>query len=346
MIERLNSKELAFICNQMNIILDSGVAIQDGLEVLQEDTNNKSAKKILASLINGIEDKKALNVVMKESKVFPVYMINMVRIGEMTGKLEEVFGLLSEYYSSEDDMKSAIKSAIFRPVMLLIMLFFVVAVLVIKIIPTFSEIFKQLNIQVSEEFNKSLTLSINMGLGVLIVIAVTIGCLLIGMILVSTNKGKEIFKVIIDKSIFTKVISKKIALSKFCMAMTLMIKSGVDTTEALEYVQDVISSKRIKRKISKCHKSVLDNKGFIESILEENIFTGMQNQMLKVSYKTGSYENTWEKISKTYSKEVDESLENMLQAIEPIMVSIMTIVIGTILVSVMLPLMGIMTSIS
>lgn len=346
MIEKLNSKELAFICNQMNVILDSGVSIQDGLEVLQEDTKNKSAKKILDVLINGIEDKKALHVVMKESKVFPNYMVNMVRIGELTGKLEEVFCMLSEYYSTEDDMKSAIKSAIFRPVMLLIMLFFVVAVLVIKIIPTFADIFRQLNIQISEEFNKSMNISINMGLIVLILIAIIIGFLLIGMLLVSTNKGKELFKLVVDKSLFTKGMSRKIALSKFCMAMTLMIKSGVDTTEALEYVQELISSKRIRNKVKKCHSSVLDNKGFIESIIEEKIFTSMQNQMLKVSYKTGSYENTWDKISKSYSKEVDDSLESMLQAIEPIMVSVMTIVIGTILISVMLPLMGIMTSIS
>lgn len=345
MIEKLNSKELAFICHQMSIILDSGVSIQNGLEVLQEDTKNKSAKKILDVLILGIEDKKSLHIVMKESKVFPNYLINMVRIGEMTGKLEEVFGLLSEYYSSEDEMKSDIKSAIFRPVMLLVMLFFVVAVLVIKIIPTFSDIFKQLNIQVSEEFNKTMNLSINMGLIVLITIAIIIGCLLLGMLLVNTNKGKELFKLLVDTSIFTRSMSRKIALSKFCTAMTLMIKSGVDTTEALEYVQDVISSKKLKNKIKKCHTQVLDNKGFIESIIDEKIFSSMHNQMLKVSYKTGAYESTWEKISKSYTKDANDSLEEMLQAIEPMMVSVMTIVIGTILIAVMLPLMGIMTSI-
>ena len=127
--------------------------------------------------------------------------------------------------------------------------------------------------------------------------------------------------------------------------MTLMIKSGVDTTESLEYVQDVIISKKIKQKISRCYQDVLDNKGFVESIINEKIFPSMCNQMLKVSYKSGAYEKAWEKISKQYEKDVNESLSDIVQSIEPFMVTIMTIVIGAILISVMLPLMGIMTSI-
>lgn len=344
-IDKLNSEEVAYLCNQMNVILDAGVPLQDGLEVLLEDTKNKGAKQIIQALIEGIEEKKLLHVTMKECGVFPKYMINMVRIGEMTGKLDEVFKQLSDYYSNENDMKQSIKNAIFQPVMLLIMMFFVVAVLVIKIIPAFSEIFNNLNIQVSSEFNKTMDFAITTGLVVLLTISILVGLLLVCLLLVNTQKGKEMFKYIIDKCIFTRSIAIQISISKFCSAMTLMIKSGVDTTEALEYVQDVIMSKKIKKKVNNCYKAVLDNRGFIECLIEEKIFPGMYNQMLKVSYQSGAYEGTWEKISKQYDKEVNEELYNMIQAIEPFMVTLMTIVIGAILISVMLPLMGIMTSI-
>ena len=74
-IEKLNSEEVAYICNQMNTILESGVPLQDGLEVLLEDITNKSAKKIIEFIINGIEDKKSLYVILDESDVFPNYMI-------------------------------------------------------------------------------------------------------------------------------------------------------------------------------------------------------------------------------------------------------------------------------
>ena len=84
-IEKLNSEEVAYICNQMNTILESGVPLQDGLEVLLEDITNKSAKKIIEFIINGIEDKKSLYEILDESDVFPNYMIKMVKIGEMTG---------------------------------------------------------------------------------------------------------------------------------------------------------------------------------------------------------------------------------------------------------------------
>ncbi len=344
-IERLNSEEVAYICTQMNTILESGVPLQDGLEVLIEDINNKSAKSIIEFIINEIEEKKALYVILEECGVFPNYMIKMVKIGEMTGKLDEVFKLLADYYTNENDMIQSIKNAIFQPVLLLTMMFFVVAVLVIKIIPAFADIFNKLNIQVSSDFNKTMDFAVTTGLTVLITISVIIGILLIGMLVIGTKRGKEAFKFIIDRCFLTKDISQKISLSRFSFAMTLMIKSGVDTTESLEYVQDVIISRKIKRKISKCYEDVLDNKGFVESIINEKIFPSMCNQMLKVSYKSGAYEKAWEKISKQYEKDVNESLSNIIQSIEPFMVTIMTIVIGAILISVMLPLMGIMTSI-
>ena len=344
-IEKLNSEEVAYICNQMNTILESGVPLQDGLEVLLEDITNKSAKKIIEFIINGIEDKKSLYVILDESDVFPNYMIKMVKIGEMTGKLDEVFKLLADYYTNEYNMKLSIKNAIFQPVLLLTMMFFVVAVLVIKIIPAFADIFEKLNIQVSSEFNKTMDFEVTTGLTVLITISVIIGILLVGILLAGTKKGKDAFKFLIDRCIFTKEISQKVSLSRFCFAMTLMIKSGVDTTESLEYEQDVIISKKKKQKISRCYQDVLDNKGFVDSIINEKIFPSMCNQMLKVSYKSGAYEKAWEKISKQYEKDVNESLSDIVQSIEPFMVTIMTIVIGAILISVMLPLMGIMISI-
>lgn len=344
-IERLNSEEVAYLCNQMNVILDAGVPLQEGLEVLLEDIHNKGARQIIQCIIDGIENKKLLHITLKECGVFPKYMINMVRIGEMTGKLDEVFGQLAEYYYNENEMKQEIKNAIFQPIMLLIMMFFVVAVLVIKIIPAFADIFNNLNIQLSGDFSKAMDFAITTGLVILLTISVLVGLLLVCMLLVNTQKGKELFKYVLDKCIFTKGIARKISISKFCSAMTLMIKSGVDTTEALEYVQDVIMSKKIRNKVNDCYKDVLNNKGFIESLIEENIFPGIYNQMLKVSYKSGAYEGTWEKISKRYEKEVNETLYNMVQSIEPFMITLMTIVIGAILISVMLPLMGIMTSI-
>ena len=104
-IERLNSEEVAYLCNQMNVILDAGVPLQEGLEVLLEDIQNKGARQIIQCILDGIENKKLLHITLKECGVFPKYMINMVRIGEMTGKLDEVFGQLAEYYSNENEMK-------------------------------------------------------------------------------------------------------------------------------------------------------------------------------------------------------------------------------------------------
>ena len=118
----LNMEELAYICSQMNIILNSGLSVQEGIEILLEDASNSVAKEILESLYKDISDKKTLYKALKNTGVFPGYMINMVKIGEITGRLEEVFAYLTEYYEDENDMRKTIKSVLFQPVVLLMMM--------------------------------------------------------------------------------------------------------------------------------------------------------------------------------------------------------------------------------
>ena len=124
----LNMEELAYICSQMNIILNSGLSVQEGIEVLLEDASNSVAIEILESLYKDITDKKTLYKALKNTGVFPGYMINMVKIGEITGRLEEVFAYLTEYYENESDIRKTIKSVLFQPIILLMMMFLVVAV--------------------------------------------------------------------------------------------------------------------------------------------------------------------------------------------------------------------------
>ena len=100
----------------------------------------------------------------------------------------------------------------------------------------------------------------------------------------------------LDSCVLTRDISIKLARARFSKAMAVMIRSGVDTTEAVNYAKALVTSKRYKKKIDNCYKKLLDNNGFVESIVEEKLFDNMNNQMLKISYKTGNYESVWEKI--------------------------------------------------
>ena len=341
----LNVEELAYICGQMNIILNSGLTIQEGLEVLLEDTVNSKGKELLESLYKDITDKKSLYSALKRTKAFPGYMVNMVRIGEITGRLEEVFLYLARYYENEADMRKTVKTLLFQPIILLCMMFLVVCVLVTKIIPIFEEIFISLNLNLYNSFEKTMGYSNNTGIVVLIILGFIIAVIVLGVVLLTFNKGKSLMYSILDSCIFTRDISMKLARARFSKAMAVMIRSGVDTTEAINYAKSLVTSKRYKRKIDNCHKKLLDNNGFVETIVEENLFDNMNNQMLKVSYKTGNYESTWEKISNMQSEELQESVIGIVQSIEPMIVTILTVTIGAILISVMLPLIGIMSQI-
>lgn len=344
-IEMLNADEIAFFCTQVSIILNSGVSLHDGMDVLSDDTDNPKAKALVVKIASVLNDEKPFYKALEETKVFPAYVINMVKIGELTGRLEEVFSGLAEYYENESALAKAVKNATFQPLVLLIMMFSVVAVLVLKVIPVFSDIFKRFDAQIGESVGRTIEFATNTGLTALIILVVIIFIAIMLALITSAPKGKAALNNFFSSFVLTKGLFEKFSIAKFCRAMTLMVKSGVDTTQSLEYAQNLINNKLLLRKIKNCHTRLVENEGFVESISEEKIFPGMFNQILKVSYRSGAYESAWEKISQTYDEDVNETLYRFVALIEPIMVAILTIIIGIILISVMLPLMGIMSSI-
>ncbi|MCR5609582.1 MAG: type II secretion system F family protein [Lachnospiraceae bacterium] len=343
--EMLNADEIAFFCTQVSIILNSGVSLHDGMDVLSDDTDNPKAKALVSRIAKVLNDEKPFYQALEEVEVFPSYVINMVRIGELTGRLEEVFKGLADYYENESALSKAVKNAIFQPLVLLLMMFAVMAVLVIKVIPVFSKIFKRFDVQIGQEVNNTIKFATTTGMVALIILIAIIAVVLALILTTSTPKGKKALTNFFANFALTRSIFEKFSLAKFCRAMTLMVKSGVDTTQSIEYAQMLITNKLLLKKIKNCHTRLVENEGFVESISEEKIFPGMFNQILKVSYRSGAYESAWEKISSTYDEEVNETLYRFVVLIEPVMVAIITVIIGIILVSVLLPLMGIMSSV-
>ena len=124
-----------------------------------------------------------------------------------------------------------------------------------------------------------------------------------------------------------------------------MVRSGVDTLEALEFAMDINTNPRFAKKLIKLRQLVADNVSMAEALSEVQMFDGMYNQILKVAYKSGSYEEAWTMVGDKYSERLSKKMEGIVLVIEPVFVGILTIIIGVILVSVMLPLVSVMSKI-
>ena len=337
--------ELNMFCEQMSMILKSGISVYEGICILDEEATNEDEKEIFSEIIEQMDLGSNFPNTIEGTNVFPKYMIDMINIGELSGRLDDVLEELSHYYSREEKIEQSIKHAIFYPITMVIMMIVVISVLVIKVLPTFNSVFVQLGSELTG-FSKTV---MDMGLlltqysSVFLIFAVIFS--LLALWLFKTKQGNK-YLYILKAKFFTKnKLSQQIATARFAGGMSLMLASGLDTDQSLEMVETLIENDVMTKKVKKCRSYIDEGISFAESIAKSEIFTGIYSRMLLVGFKTGSTDEVMKNISKRYEDEIDTKLASVIAIIEPSLVAFLSVVVGMVLLSVMLPLMGIMSTI-
>ncbi len=342
--KEISNLDLSAFCGQMAMILNAGITMVEGLHIMKEEASGRMGKELLAEMIDNLEKGYTFNETLDRMGIFPHYMVNMVKIGEKAGKLDTVFAALARYYKKEDDVQNAVRQSVLYPAVMTVMMLVVVGFLLIKVIPIFDSVFAQLGSELTGFAKSVIVLGNTMNayslwifIGLVVIVALVI-------FVMRTSSGKAAFSKFKENSRITRGITDKIAVARFSNGMALMLASGLDTTQSLEMIEGLIENKRMKDKVKKCILDMEDGKGFEKAMVENEIYSGLYARMLLVGFKTGSVDGVMEEISERYEEEVDQKLTNIIGIIEPTLVAVLSVIVGAILLSVMFPLISIMSA--
>ncbi len=344
-IGKLKSNEISTFCRQMSLLLRAGIAPADGIDLLAQDTKDASAKKLFDSISQVLRSGEKFHVSLEMTEAFPDYVVHMVTIGEESGNMDTVMESLADYYDREENIESNIKSAVSYPLIMVFMMLIVVLVLIMKVLPIFNQVFAQLGTNMSG-FAQSL---LNMGNAlnnysiVMVAILVIIGVLFIYFS--STSSGRANFKKLMRKWGPTRRLLTEIEIERFASGMVLTLSSGMDTYEGLALVKKLADSDEMKEKIESCRNLLLDGDSFPEALEKTDIFTSFYSQMIAVGFQSGSMDQAMKQVSERIEKDTEKRIYSLISILEPTLVIILSVIVGMILLSVILPLMGIMTTI-
>jgi type IV pilus assembly protein PilC len=278
-----------------------------------------------------------LHSALKDTGYFPKYMINMIQLGEETGRLEEVLNSLSKYYDREDEIASGIKSAVAYPLVLSAVMIAVIVVMIAKVLPVFSQIYAELGSELTGTAAVLMKLSEYINRYLLIIIAVMLFAALVLFIFFKTRFGK--------KFLMKTALSMSIASSRFANCMALALSSGLDTDQGLMLAEQLVDNPYMASRIKKCRDLTASGRGFAEAVLTSGIFSKIYTSMITIGFRTGSMDEVMHQISEEYEEETDKQIAKFISVLEPTLVIILSIFIGLILISFLLPLIGIMSSI-
>ena len=345
-VKMLTDDETAFFCEQLAMIMEAGIPLADGIEILAEDAGDRRFKEISDLLQESMKgDDITLFDAMDRCGIFPAYAVKMVKIGSVTGRLEDALKGLYDYYSKRSDLRQTIKSSVSHPLILLAMMTVVIIVLVIEVIPMFRDIFSQFDDSAAAAVEQSVSFAYNMGTAVMIVLAAVLVIALIIVAMMNIPSSRRALTKLFSNFILTKGMSEAIAMADVTSAMTMMAECGISPEQSLELAEGLTENKYVRNRIKECGKMVLDGEYFADAVKKSELLPGVYAHSLKVAYKSGSIDSAWEKISSRFGQECDRKIYGAVSLIEPVIIGLLAVIIGSVLLTVMLPLTDIMTGI-
>jgi len=344
-IKKLNLDELSLFSYQLSIILKSGVPYLEGLELFKEESEDDLMKELGNSLYDDVKSGKKLYESFENLDAFPDYFIQMTKIAEKSGTLDIEMEELSNFYENREKTRYKIRKALVYPIILFILMASVIALLVVKVFPIFQEVLTSLGgdlpASTAAIFGLSKFLQ-NFGTFILIMLGSIIVILFIFSKTQSGNHSFDKFKI---NSSFLGKIYKKLTALRFAQGLSMMVKSGISFEDALSMSAPLTGNFYAEEKIKEAHTSIIKGKSVVDSLKEINIFPNLFIQMIRMGFKSGQIDSMLTKLCDIYKVELERSTERFTSSIEPALVIILSIVVGIILLTVMLPMIQIMSSI-
>lgn len=341
----LSNSEIAAFCRQTAMIIHAGITPAEGMDILIQDTVSKEGKELLQKIGNACKRGEYFHQAMASTGLFPDYVIKLTTLGEESGNLDDVLVSLAQYYEREDTIADSVKTAVTYPLIMIGMMFLVIIVLVVKVLPIFKQVFMQLGTEMSPLATSLLNIGNTLSkysIVITIVLFVVVGACLI---LYKTTAGRRKITEFLTRFPLTKNFYDKIAAGRFASGMYMTISSGMDTYQGLDLISEIVENKNMKQKIAFCKKEMAQQSNLPEALAKAEIFSNLHSRMVAIGFRSGSIDTVMKQIAQNYEEETDKQINRIISVIEPTLVILLSLVVGIILLSVLLPLMGIMSSI-
>ncbi|HEU19144.1 MAG TPA: type II secretion system F family protein [Deltaproteobacteria bacterium] len=336
---KVKEKDVVVFARQFATMINAGLPIVHSLDLLAQEEENKTFKKVIASIKDDIEGGMTLTDSMKKyPDLFDDLFVNLVAAGEAGGILDVILNRLSQYMEKALKLKSKVKGAMTYPAATLVIAIAVVTLLLWKVVPVFEDMFKG--------FGSALPGPTQFLVDASAFVQNNIFYMFIGAIAIffayrqyyKTQRGRLQIDSLILKAPIFGILLKKVAVAKFSRTLSTMMSSGVPILEGLEIVSRTAGNKVIENSLMVTRKSISEGKTIAEPLSQANIFPSMVVSMIAVGENTGALDAMLAKIADFYDDEVDAAVEAMTSLLEPIMMVFLGGVIGGMIVALYLPI--------
>ncbi len=340
----ISSKLLMIFTRQLATLIDAGLPLLRGLTVLSKQEKDPVLRSTINALADAVQGGSTFSESMAQHpRIFNKLYINMVKAGEVGGVLELVLQRLAEFQEKAQKIKNKIVSAMAYPVIVLFIAMAIMLFLLAFIVPKFEQIFNDmLNGKPLPELTQIVIAASNFIKNQWYLLGgAVVGIVMVARMVAANPAGRQFLDRVALKIPLFGDLSRKGAISRFSRTLGTLVTSGVPILQALNITRDTAGNSVVADAVTKVHDAVKEGESIVHPLEASGVFPPMVISMVDVGEETGQLPEMLLKVAEVYDDEVDNAVEGLTSLLEPIMIVMLALVVGTIVIALFMPLISI-----
>lgn len=341
--KRISEKTIVDFTRGLAVMVKANVSLVKALDISIQQTDNSRFKDILRQIQRNIKSGKSLaQSLAKHKDIFDGLYIHLVEVGELAGILDEILFRLSGYMEKRYSLKQKVRMAMVYPAIVVTVAASAILFLLLFIVPTFAEMYNDFNAELPKPTQFVLSMSQVISDYFLYVLILVIGIVLLIRHYLQKPQGQYMWDRLKLRIPFLGVVFQKTLMTRFCQTLGTMLKSGITLLDALTIIGKATENMVITKATNRLITSVRKGEGLAKSLQGVRVFPGMVVQMISVGEATSELDDVLLHIADLYDEEVDLAVESLTSIIEPVLIVILGIVLGSLIISMYLPIFELM----
>ena len=342
--QKLDSLGIGAFCESMAMMLRSGIQTDEAVSLLRAEQGGGVLEQALAGMQSALEQGQTLAQAMTDTGVFPAYALAMVKAGEDAGRLESVLFRLSGYYARQKVMGDKLRGAVIYPASMLVLIIAVEAVMIAKILPAFTDVYDSLTGSLAASNYHYIRWSYGLCWAALAVMIVLVLALGIGLLLWN-GKHRGAVEKLLYRLPAPAAILESMGLFRFTAALSMFLASGSMQDEAVIDSIPMTACKPVEEKLHACVREMEEGHSISQAACDTGLFAPVYGRMLLAGERSGELEDVLDHLNTLLQERAASLVDRLVGFIDPLLSGVLMLVVAFSLLSVMLPLIGMMNGI-
>lgn len=338
-------RDLIVLSRQLATLIESGITILSGLQMLREEVGNKALSKALQAVIKDVQEGESLSDALKNHpQVFPPIYSRMIEIGERMGNMEAILGQLATYMEKRESLTRKLRGAMAYPAFILLLAIAVVFLMINFTLPGIMGLFSEFEADLPITTRILITITNFTTTHQSSILAVAVSTVALVSLYVRTPIGRRQRDLLLLKIPVIGSINIQSSISQLCHTMSILLRAGLPMSEIMDMIVQTMGNVILRGALERVRTEMLQGDGLFRPISQEQVFPSLLAQMVRVGEETGALDSNLETLALFYEEEADRKISALTGMLEPALMLFVGGLVGFLAVSVIMPMYSLMGS--